>query len=223
MRLKGKKVGKFLVVTVLAEYDLDVRLDMEHNLFTIHVPGTPGAVINTEHGKRDYESFTAPLLDEAKKKAREYLVARDTTDFVDVIEYSYEGAGDRHAHMGQTENFVGFDFRVFRVSKACYYSGRAKLEIPVVVDVAGNISVETDPFSGKERGPESHRFHTYAASIPYTVERWRKCCAIRDGISKLGDLLLDILGDGGASTADKLDAIGDNQLLLSSISRGRSP
>lgn len=211
MRLTGKKVGKFRVVTVLAEYNLDVRLDMEKNVFTIHVPSSPGGEINTERGRRDYESFHAPTLEEVKKSVGEYLHGRDKTDFVDVIEYNYAGTrGDRYSHLSSVDNFVGFDFRVARVSTAKTDRGRAKLEIPVEVDEIGNISVEK--VCGEEHGPISHNWTSYPATMAFTVERWRKCCAIRDGIAELDRLLFELLG--GEETERKLDALRAGSLSL---------
>jgi len=67
----GKKVGKFRVSTVLARYDLDVRLDMEQNVFTILVPRNPGEPVNTKLGHGiNYDSFSGSTLVEFKKRQR---------------------------------------------------------------------------------------------------------------------------------------------------------
>jgi hypothetical protein len=51
---------------------------------------------------------------------------------------------------------------------------------------------------------QAHKGH-FHHSMPFTVERWRKCQAIRDGIQHLSKLLLELLGNGGADAAIKLD------------------
>ena len=219
MRLNGKKVGKFVVTTVLATYDLDVRLDMSSNVFTIHVPTSPGAVISTEPGQRNHESFSATTLDEVKKAAQFFLTERDQTEFVDVIEYNYAGANeDRHSHFTSVQNFVGFDFRVARVSLARDRSDRPKLEMPVEIDEMGRISVESR--YGEELGPQSHRWQAFPSTIPFSVERWRKCCAIRDGIATLDKMLFELLGRDGEQAAMKLDVIGSNPLMLTTATKG---
>ena len=73
----GKKVGKFSVSTVLTEYDLDVRLDMEQNVFTILVPRNPGEPVNTKLGRGvNYDSFSGSTLAEVKKDVEAFLAAR---------------------------------------------------------------------------------------------------------------------------------------------------
>jgi len=224
MRLNGKKVGKFQVVTVLATYNLDVRLDMERNIFTIHVPAEPGGTISSDRETRNYESFSAPTLDEVKKATGDFLRSRDQTEFVDVIEYTYAGASvDSRSSFAPAQNYVGFDFRVARVSLAVDRSGRPKLEVPVAVDSHGNITVETS--FGVICGPQAHKWQSFPAFVPFTVERWRKCCVIRDGIIALDKMLFALLGDDGEKAAAKLDAVGSNPLLLTANSEGdfRSP
>ena len=53
--------------------------------------------------------------------------------------------------------------------------------------------------------------------FPFTIERWRKCCSIRDGISALGKILSELLGKEDDSAA-KLDSIQPRlQLSLSGL------
>lgn len=208
----GKKVGKFRAVTVLAEYNLDVRLDMEANVFTILVPETPGEAVSTKRGSRNFEIFRSANLEEVKKNVSEYLFTRDKTDFVDVIEYNYSGTrAEKHTHFGALKNQVGFEFCVSRVSVAQTKSGRAKLEIPINVDDHGNISVQTG-FDENPLGPQSHSWHGHPYSMPFTVERWKKCKAIENGIAALDKLLFELLC--GDDADKKLDLIGGNPLLL---------
>lgn len=213
MRLDGKKVGKFRVTTVLATYDLDVRLNMESNVFVIHVPTAPDVAISTERDQRNHESFSAPTLNEVKKTAQEFLTSRDQTEFVDVIEYNYSGASeDRRSRFSSVNNFVGFDFRVARVSVVRDRSDRPKLEQPIEIDEQGRISVEIR--YGEVCSPEAHRFNSLSSRIPFSIERWRKCCAIREGIEKLDKMLFELLGRDGDQCALRLDAIGLNPLML---------
>jgi hypothetical protein len=202
----GKKIGKFKVTTVLAEYDLDVRLDMEGNQFVILVPGSPGEAINPSNRRNmaNYDSFKAPTLGEAKEAARAFLVSRDTTDFIDVIEYTCSCPGIKTYHSTDSENRVGFDFRVARVSVAQDKIGRPKLEIPVEVDGDGKIAVSVS--FGETCKPHSHQWK-HDQSMGFTVDRWRKCRAIEDGIASLGKMLANLLGPDGNEVGAKLDAI----------------
>ena len=208
-RISGKKVGKFAVVTVLARYDLDVRLDLQTNVFIIVVPNSPDGELITKEGQRSYESFKAPTLDVVKAEVEKFLKERDVTDFVDVIEYNYSGTKEA-AHWGSAQNTVGFDFRVARVSIALDRSQRPKLEIPVDIDDSGNITVSD--FFGKACSPQAYR-HRHDARLPFSVDRWRKCCAISDGIKTLDRLLFELLGKDGDEGAAKLDAVANGSLL----------
>src|SRR5271157_3727030 len=114
MSLNGKKIGKYSVSTVLATYNLDVRLDMERDLFVILVPDSPGDAIVTTYGRLNYKSFHSPTLAEAKEEVKTYLNSRDATTFVDVIEYTCRGKDEDTGIV----NGVGFDFRVARASVA---------------------------------------------------------------------------------------------------------
>jgi hypothetical protein len=214
-RLCGKKVGKYCVETVLASYDLDVRLNMEGAEFTIHVPHRPGEkAAVTPHGP-NYETFSSKSLDELEGRVKEYLVSRDTTTFEDVIEYNLI---DSHGYrsLSETDNDVGFDFRVARVSLAKDRNGRPKLEISLDVDGDGCLSVAD--WCGKLASPQAHQFR-FCHSMPYTADRWRKCCAIRSGIADLRKRLTDLLGEGGDKAACRLDGVEDKSPLLAEVKR----
>jgi len=220
MSIRGKKVGKFKVSTVLAEYDLDVRLDLEGNTFIILVPDNPGTAVNTKGYDRNYESFSATLLEDVKEEVRAHLKSRDKTAFVDVIEYNYSGSKEA-AHWGSAQNTVGFDFRVARVAVAQDRNGRPKLEVPIDVDAEGNVAVSRWNGEKEECSPQAYR-HKHDSRIVFTIERWRKCCAIRDGIAKLDKMLFELLGADGAEAAAKLDAVGGNPLLAAVPEKGES-
>jgi hypothetical protein len=207
-----KKIGKFTVTTVLAVYDLDVRLDMERDLFVIVVPGGPGEEIDPNRLRVHQELFEAPTLAEAKAAAKAFLLSRDVTEFVDVIEYTWRGSEDS-CFSGNTKS-IGFDFRVARVSVAQDKHGRSKLEIPVDIDESGHITVAVA--FGTPCRPESHNCH-HSESIPFTIDRWRKCRAIKDGLAVLGKMLAELLDKDGDTAAAKLDAIGSNPLLLAGL------
>jgi hypothetical protein len=216
MSSHGKKVGKFSVSTVLAKYVLDVRLDMETNQFVILVPRNPGEAVNTKLGRgANYDMFTDPALAEAKRKAEDFLKSRDVTEFEDVIEYNHLGSAKGN-HYREVDNSAGFEFRVARVSCARDGNGDPKLEISVDVDDAGCITVSD--WVGQPAVPEAHRSE-YDSSIPFTVERWRKCCLIRDGLAAIGKMLTELFGKGSEDAATKLDVLRANtRLLLASLS-----
>lgn len=198
----GKKVGKFSVSTVLTEYDLDVRLDMEQNVFTILVPRNPGEPVNTKLGRGvNYDSFSGSTLAEVKKDVEAFLAARDVTEFADVIEYNHLGSSKNSSYR-EVENSVGFDFRVARVSAVKHGDGRPKLEISVDVDDAGHIT--TADWFGEPCKPQAHN-REYDSSIPFTVGRWQRCCAIRDGLAEIGRMLTELFSEGGDGTAGRLD------------------
>jgi hypothetical protein len=209
----GKKIGKYSISTVLAQYNLDVRVDMERDLFVILVPDSPGDGIVTIHGHRNYKIFEAPTLAGVKDAVKAYLNSRDTTTFVDVIEYTCNGIDDTRLPSG-TANNVGFDFRVARVSVARDKYNQPKLEIPVDVDEAGGVTV-TEAF-GELCRPEAHHYH-HESSMPFTPARWRMCRAIRDGIASIGKMLSTLLGEDGDIAGSKLDEIRGSPLLLASL------
>ena len=207
----GKKVGKVSVSPVRARYALDVRLDMEANQFVILVPRNPGEAVNTKLGRGvNYDMFTDPALGEAKRKAKEFLKSRDVTEFEDVIEYNHFGS-ERSHHYREVDNSVGFEFRVARVSCAKDGHGRPKLEISVDADDAGCITVSD--WVGQPVIPEAHRSE-YDSSIPFTVERWRKCCGIRDGIAAIGKMMTELFSKGSDEAATRLDTLRTNMPLL---------
>ena len=199
----GKKVGKFSVTTVLAKYDLDVRLDMEQNVFTILVPRNPGDTVNTKLGRGiNYDAFSGPTLRDVKGEVEAFLTARDVTEFKDVIEYNYLGSVRNNSY-SEVENSVGFDFRVARVSAVKHGDGKPKLEIRIDVDEVGCIAIA---HWGEETcKPQAHS-QEYDNSIPFTVKRWQKCCAIKDGIARIGKMLSDLFGKGDDEAAGSLDS-----------------
>ena len=162
-------------------------------------------------GKKIYESFSATTLNDVKKTVYDFLTSRDKTEFVDVIEYNYVGAS-HNSSFALFDCFVGFVFRVARVSVAKDSSGRPKLEQPIEIDDQGIISVETR--YGETCGPEAHKSSAFPSTITFSIERWRKCCAIRDGIARLDEVLSEILGDDGESAALKLDTVRHDPLVL---------
>jgi len=209
VRLSGKKVGKYRVGTILATYDLDVRLDVAADEFVIHVPKTPGGVAEVTVDGVEYESFKAPTLGEVKRLVDEFLLARDTTTFEDVIEYSLELDG-----FGKTDNSVGFEFRVARVSIARNRNDEPKLEVDVRVDDVGVVTVAQ--YSDGPAAPSAHSGR-YDDSIPYTVERWRKCVELRDGIAELRRRVHELFREGGEESAARLDALEKKLFLGGSL------
>jgi hypothetical protein len=210
VRLSGKKVGKYRVTTILATYDLDVRLDMSDNLFAVRVPRAPGEKAEVTAEGVNYETFSAATLEEVKQKVDEFLRSRDTTEFEDVIEYELDRDG-----FGRVNNSVGFDFRVARVSLARDGNDVSKLEVRVEVDDEGKVYVENH--FGHPATPTAHSGR-YDYSVPYTVERWRKCVVLRDGIAELRRMVGELFGEGGEATAARLDAF--EKKLLPGGSRG---
>jgi hypothetical protein len=199
VRLSGKKVGKYRVSTILATYDLDVRLDMSANVFAVRVPRTPGEKAEVTTEGVNYETFSAATLEEVKQKVDKFLRARDTTEFEDVIEYELDRDG-----FGRVNNSVGFDFRVARVSLARDGNDRPKLEVSVEIDCAGMVAVAD--YFGHPATPQAHSGR-YDYAVPYTVERWRKCVVLRDGIAELRRMVGELFGEGGESSAARLDAL----------------
>lgn len=208
MRRFGKKMGKFSFETVLARYDLDVRLDVARNQFVILLPNTPGEKADPAVSPINYECFSGAILEEVKKTTVEFAKQRDVTEYVDVIEYECHGIGPASYDYRPYE--VGFNFRVARVSVACSNRSIPKLEQPVEIDDDGNVTNRT--WNGDPCLPQAHR-REFDYSMEFTVERWRKCCAIRDGIEKLNGALRELLGK--ASEAGKmLDSLGGPLLLV---------
>lgn len=210
MRSTGKKVGKFETSTVLGRYSLDVRLDLEGNDFEIRVPeGPDGAPVDPERARR-HESFKAATLAEVKEKVVAYLRGRDVTEFSDVIEYTLEGAGER-SNFRKADSCVGFDFRAARVSASRDRTGSPKLEIPVTVSPDGVLSV-AEAF-GVARNVRGH-VYGHHSSMPFTVERWKKCCSIKEGILKISEMLGELFGEGGDEAGTRLDAVGSRAQSL---------
>jgi hypothetical protein len=149
-----------------------------------------------------------------KTLVRDFLNARDKTEFVDVIEYSYDGC-----HSGSPSRHISFSFCVVRVSMSKDHGGQPRLEIPIEVSGEGVITVRND-MEGAPKLPQAHRFRGHSQMIGFTIERWKKCCAIWDGITKLHDLLVGVLGYGNEQTEKELDAIGANPLLLANPKSG---
>jgi len=203
MKPAGKKVGKFDVSTSLGEYRLDVRLDVEKNVFLIYVPEAPGVQESDRSGYQ--EAVRAATLEELKKSIKDLLIKRDAllVNFDDVIEYSFEVSSS-----GQRR--IGFDFRVARVSQSKDRWGHPLLEIVVDVDEEGRISV-TEDHSGEPYPMQKHH-QSMDYSMPYSAERWRKCRQIREGLADLGDALQTLLAEDGAG--DRLDALGKGSPLL---------
>ena len=209
----GRKVGVFNVETVLARYALDVRLSITSSEFTILVPHTPGAKAKPNESS-GYEVFRATSLDEVKRAVKDALTARDVTDYEDVIEYECTGVTDQVGY-NRCDCDVGFDFKVARVSVVKNEYGDPKLEKSVNIGDDGTIT-EDRSFDGTPYQPSRHHrgFHR---SMPFTIERWRKCCAIREGIKKLHELLEELFV--GDDVSAKLDALRNPLLLGAASSR----
>lgn len=200
----GKKAGTYFVATVLASYDLDVYVDVESGTFSILIPTAPGARV--EPRRRDsFELSRGRDLDELKKVVREHLISRDVTDFHDIIECYVDYDDDE-------DNAVRFDFEVARVSTAVNGQGDPKLEMSIILSEAGEI---TETLLGGDHPPRAYREKRLVSRlirIPFTVERWHKCVAIRDGIRTLRSAMENLFG--GPDVAAKLDLAGKQQLLL---------
>jgi hypothetical protein len=192
---------------------------MQENVFIILVPSVPGeAITKPRIQSRNYEKFSGPTLNELKKTVKDMLTSRDVTEFVDVIEYTYSGQTEDRAYEDYTgRSHVAFDFRVARVSTATDKNKTPKLEIPVVVNPAGMIALDTD-LEGKPFRPQAHR-GLHSKTISYTVERWRRCCAIRDGIVALDKMLYDMFGQDRGEAEQKIDALGTKSLLLAGLNK----
>lgn len=170
MRNIGKRIGRFQTSTVLGIYDLDVYFDVRDSLFTVLVPAAPEATV-VKSDPKTWEAFKAKDLDDIKTRISEFLKGRDTTEFIDVIEYPVGDASWRH----DDERYsVHFDFRVARVSVVG--GSRPKLEKYIEVDDAGNITEVCDS-TGKPYHARAHHWK-FDGRMPFTVERWRKCTAV---------------------------------------------
>ena len=185
MRFRGKKIGKHVVETQLARYEVEVRFDVGSNIFVLVVPSAPGAVPDRLDSST-YEQFADKDLDAAKKAAEAYLKGRDVAAFEDVIEYS---VGDYFQR--RESNLVVFDCRVARVSRDS--EGNFKLEKEVSVGEDGAIT--EDVWSDAKTCPPGPYKHGFDLSVPYTVERWRKCVAVRDGLLALKKMLDEVFAD----------------------------
>lgn len=194
MRFRGKKIGKHVVETQLARYEVEVRFDIGSNIFVLVVPSAPGAVPD-RFDSSTYEQFADKDLDAAKKAATDYLKKRDVAAFEDVIEYT---VGDYFQR--REGNLVVFDCRVARVSRDA--EGKFKLEKEVSVGEDGTITERT--WSDGETCPVVSYKHEFELSVPYTLERWRKCTAVRDGLLVLKKILDEVFADEEGA-AEKLD------------------
>lgn len=199
MRNIGKKIGHFQTSTVLGIYDLDVYFDVKNSQFTVLVPTAPEAPV-VKHDPKTWEHFSAKSLDDIKTRIAAFLRERDTTEFVDVIEYPIGDA----TWCGDERYSVHFDFRVARVSVAG--GARPKLEKCIALDDAGSITEACDS-TGQPYHPGAHHWK-FDGRMPFTVERWRKCVAIRDGIAALKKKLTELFkGEDAAARLDRLKVI----------------
>jgi len=103
---------------------------------------------------------------------------------------------------------VGFDFRVQRVSVVDTSYHCPRLEIQIDIDDTGVITVHD--WFGEPSTPQQHQNFGFEQRMPFTVERWRKCQAIRDGIEDLKKCLDELFKDGAA---ERLDALKGTPLL----------
>jgi hypothetical protein len=191
----GRKIGVFEVATVLYEYVLDVRFSVSDEQFAVLAPSVPGQPV-VPASFETFEVFRGPALASVKREVEAFLRKRDTTTFSDVIEYRF--GGEECAR-------IDFNFRVARVSEVRGRNGRPRLEVPVDVSVEGVVVVR---ISVHDHSPYSARNYTgygMDESVPFTIERYRKCVLIRDGVERLRELLGEIFGVG-AEVASRLDA-----------------
>jgi hypothetical protein len=193
----GRKIGVFEVATVLYEYVLDVRFSVSDEQFAVLVPSAPGqAVVSGQHST--FEVCRGPVLAAVKREAEEFLRGRDTTKFWDVIEYRCD-AGEGGS--------VGFKFRVARVSEARGRNGRPRLEVPVDVGEGGEVVERRGEHDHSPRSARSYDGYEMEGSVPFTVERYRKCVLIRDGVERLRELLGELFGGDGPEAASRLDVL----------------
>lgn len=185
MKLEGKKVGTHEVTTPLHQYKLDVRLVVKTNNFVIYAP----------NGRR----FSNPNLAACKQEVEQYLREGDVTSYVDVIEYKLPG----QVFPLENDAMAGFDFRVARVSTARDgHTERPRLEKVVELDVDGRVVEICSLTNGKPYQPSAYRAG-YDYSIPFTTERYRKCCALKEAILGFKAFLKAMLDDERA--AENLD------------------
>jgi hypothetical protein len=207
---RGKVVGKHQHQTVSGWYNLEIRVDVDNdeNPFTVLVPKTPDAKLAVRD-PMTFDPISASTLDEVKRAVRTFLNERDTTEYVDVLEYrcGSDSMFDREA------STVQFDFRVARVSTVKDRNGDPKLERMVTISEDGKIS-DYLWFGEPDTRPRQHAsgFHV---SMPFTVERWRKMKTIREGIEKLHYMLKDVFDESDAGA--RLDSIGGGLNLLGAI------
>ena len=194
MRFRGRKIGKHVVDTQLARYEVEVRFDVGSSIFVLVVPSAPG-VVPDWLDYSTYEQFADKDLEAVKKVAEAYLKGRDVATFEDVIEYT---VGDYF--QSREGNLVVFDCRVARVSRDA--EGKFKLEKEVVVGDDGVVTERT--WSGGETCPVVPHKHIFDLFVPYTLERWRKCAAVRDGLLALKKMLDEVFADEEGAAA-KLD------------------
>jgi hypothetical protein len=197
----GRKTGTYFVSTVLASYNLDVYVDVENEDFTILVPTSPRGKVDIR--RRDtFELCRGRDLADVKTQARDLLRARDVTGYRDVLELDVDW-GDH-----ENDNQLRFKFEVARVSEAVDGQGDPKLEKRIEVSDEGVISEICDA-DGESSVPKGRSFRSNRIRIPYTVERWRKCVAIRDGISYLRECLKQLFKDETCAPG-KIDSLSVN-------------
>jgi len=69
-------------------YNLEVHFSVETKKFTVLVPKSPsGEVKKRDYDYSSFDRFMDKDLDEVQRQVREFLKGRDSTEFVDVIEY----------------------------------------------------------------------------------------------------------------------------------------
>jgi hypothetical protein len=212
MKNHGKKVGKYQVSSDLGEYDLDVRLDVAKEKFTILVPRAPGEPLGD-----DYVVVSEATLGDTKEAVKRMVRDRDVVGFRDVIEYS----GPGESRWSDDGDSINFGFRVARVSLSLDRWKKPLLEKEIVVDPDGAIRERESTFSGEPYPPQKYS-DNYSHSMPYTTERWRKCEAIKAAVAELRRRLVDLLGDADAA-GNKLDAIPALPWLLGAIDRDPQP
>jgi len=206
----GRKVAQYEAKSQLGTYSLDIRLNQDGNEFVIVVPCAPGA-----KAERSDPVVRAPTLAEAKQKVADLLKARDVPGFEDVIEYS---CPTRERWAGEDDTHASFDFRVARVSTSRDPRvNRPLVEIGVEVSEKGEISEEVSGMTGEPYAPQKYHAQ-FDHMIPFTVERWRKCCAIKAAMVRLREMLIDLLGRPESAGA-MLDSIQELPRLLVEVLR----
>ncbi len=206
----GKVIGNYQESSVLGLYKLELRYDMDREIFIVLVPASPDSKVVV----RDSKSFAVvkgKTAEEVKGAVRALIHERDVTDFRDVIEYQLMTEGVRD------DDCVGLSFRVARISTVMWkgsFSSQPRLEIDVHV-VDGKVEPHT--VDGEPVGPHNYVNHHFDQRMPFMSERWRKLEAIRAGISDLKRRLTELLGEEGDAPV-KLDLLAaDMRALLGPV------